>query len=141
MKTKIPLQIVELEDKNYHLIATSVFHDGTTGNWVLDTGASKTVFHKKLTSFFWELEGEHEEIHSAGIGEQALETSLATLKPFRMGNYEVARLKVALLDLTHINRLYSKATNFEICGLIGSDFLLKHKAVIDYKRKVLILNT
>jgi hypothetical protein len=46
-------------------------------------------------------------------------------------------MKVALLDLSHINELYKRATDLEICGLIGGDFLTKHHALIDYKRKIM----
>ena len=62
------------------------------------------------------------------------------MNTFYLGRLKVENLKVALIDLSHINQLYYKATNLEICGLIGGDFLLKHKAVIDYKKKVLQLS-
>ena len=32
-----------------------------------------------------------------------------------------------------------KFTDKRVAGLIGSDFLLKHKAIIDYKRRELVL--
>jgi len=43
MRYKISLQIIELEDQNYHLVTSSVFPDKTTGYWIVDTGASKTA--------------------------------------------------------------------------------------------------
>ena len=141
MKIKIPLQLVELETGNFHLIATGTFPDGTTGNWAVDTGASKTVFDKNLASFYSVLPGAEEEIHSAGIGEKPVETILGFLSAFSLGKFKTGKMKVALLDLSHINELYKKATNLEICGLIGGDFLSKHKAVIDYKRKIMVLRS
>ena len=48
-------------------------------------------------------------------------------------------LDVALIDLSHINDLYHHAAARTICGLIGSDLLVKYKAVIDYSRLKLTL--
>lgn len=132
---------MELEDDNYHLVVQSVFEDETTGFWVVDTGASKTVFDKNLNEQYVISEEEADQLHTAGIGEKPIETSLALLKPFSLGKLNLENLKVALLDLTHINKLYSKATSLQICGLLGGDFLMKHQAEIDYRKKIMILQT
>lgn len=139
MRIKIPMQIVELEADNYHLIVSSVFSDGVSVNWVIDTGASKSVFDKILDEYYSVLEDESDEIHTAGIGEEPLDTSMALLRTVQIGKLKTEEMKVALLDLSHINELYSKTTNLKICGLIGGDFLMKYKASIDYKKQVLIL--
>ena len=141
MRIKVPLQIVELDPDNYHIIITGSFFDGETGNWIIDTGASKTVFDKNLVEYYSVLEGESDEIHTAGIEEQPQEISLALLKYVRFGKFNVEDFKVALLDLSNINRLYSKATNLKICGLIGGDFLMKYGAVINYKKNRLTFNS
>lgn len=140
MRIKITLQIIELEEQNFHISIQCRFYDGTAGTWIIDTGASKSVFDKSSIDFYSEA-GEEEEIHSAGISDQPLKSSIAVLKPLQFGHFKVVEMKVALLDLSHINDLYKKASNIEICGLIGSDFLLRYKAVIDYKKKLLILKT
>ncbi|SHJ11702.1 Aspartyl protease [Tangfeifania diversioriginum] len=139
MKITVPLQIIELEDDNYHLVISSVLPDGNQGLWVVDTGASKTVFDKTLSENFSTDNQGTEEVHTAGIGENPIETETGRLQSFLLGKMKVENLRVALLDLSHINTFYSKATNLKICGLIGSDFLLKHQATIDYKKKLLRL--
>ena len=139
MRIKIPIQIIELESDNFHLIISSGFSDGTHANWVIDTGASKSVFDKNLVDKYFILENESDEIHSAGIGEKPLETSLAQLKTLHLGKLKIENMKVALLDLSHKNELYLKATNLKICGLIGSDFLMRYQAVIDYRKQALLL--
>lgn len=139
MKIKIPLRLIELEDNNFHLVAESVLPDNKTGFWIVDTGASKTVFDKNLSENFNEVESSPEEIHTAGIGEKPLESSVGCLKTFTLGKLQVGQMRVALLDLSHINNYYSKATNLKICGLLGSDFLQSHEAVVDYKKKRLVL--
>ena len=55
------------------------------------------------------------------------------------GKYKIEILKVALFNLKYINEFYHRVIRLKICGLIGSDFLLKHKAVINYKKKVFVL--
>lgn len=140
MRIKIPINIIELEADNYHILISGEFSDGRNGNWVIDTGASKTVFDKSLNELYEKLEGETDEIHTAGIGDEPQQISLAVLKFVQIGKLSIENLNVALLDLSHINKLYSKSTDMEICGLIGSDFLMKYKAVIDYKKRVLFLN-
>jgi len=138
MRITIPIQIIELEENNYHIHITSVFYDGKIGNWIIDTGASKTVFDKNKADYYNNSD-ETEELHSAGVGEKPLETSLAFLKPLEIGKLKIENMKVALLDLERINELYSKTTNIEICGLLGGDFLVKYKAVIDYRKSTLVL--
>lgn|SRR5690606_2480356 len=141
MKFKIPLQIVELEDDNYHLVVQSVFDDKSTGFWVVDTGASKTVFDKNLENLYFSEEENTDQLHTAGIGDKPIETTVAVLNLFSLGKLKVEKLKVALLDLTHINKLYSKATNLHICGLLGGDFLMKYQALIDYPKKTMTLRS
>ncbi|SHF54516.1 Aspartyl protease [Mariniphaga anaerophila] len=141
MKIKVPLQVVELEDDNFHLVVNSFFADGTSGFWVVDTGASKTVFDKNLHSFYESEESGSDQLHTAGIGDKPIETTIAYLLPFSLGKLKVKHLKAALLDLSHINKLYSKVTSLKICGLLGGDFLMHHKAVIDYKKKIMVLQT
>jgi hypothetical protein len=139
MKIKIPLQVVKLEEGNYHLVISGKLSDEKVAYWAVDTGASKTVFDKNLQNHYFP-EISTEEIHSVGIGENPMICQNAILKPFLLGNFKVENLNVAIINLSSINKYYSRAANFEICGLIGGDFLMKHKAVIDYKRKIITLN-
>lgn len=140
MKFKIPLELIELEECNYHITVSCRFANGREGLWIIDTGASKTVFDEALRDLYDLVESDEEiKIQSAGIGEGKLETSLGQLHGFSFSNFTMETLNVALIDLSHINKLYYHVAAREICGLIGSDFLLGHKAVIDYRKMLLIL--
>lgn len=139
MRYKIPIRIVELESDNYHLIVESDFADGEKGNWVIDTGASKTVFDKNLAHQFAECDEIGEELHAAIANETPMQTTFAHLEFMQFGKVKLNNLKVALLDLDHINTLYEETCGMKICGLLGSDILFQYKAVIDYKKKHLIL--
>lgn len=139
MRYKIPIKIVELESGNYHLLVESVFADGKKGFWVIDTGASKTVFDKNLSRYFIDDNETGEELHGAMPTETPLESTIGTLGKVRFEKFELKNAKVALLDLDHINALYDRTCGIKICGLLGSDVLVKNEALIDYKRKLLVL--
>lgn len=140
MKYVIPISLVELEAENYHITLSCIFNNDAEGLWIIDTGASKTVFNQSLKELYElvEMDG-NTQIQSAGIGIGHLDTYLGRLMPFMMGSYSVEPLHVALIDLSHINKLYFQTTQKEICGLIGSDFLLERKAVIDYGKLELVM--
>lgn len=135
MKYSAPLELIPLEEGNYHLGLSCKFLNGEKGLWIIDTGASKTVFHKSLERFYSPADTENQPvIQSAGIGSGLFDTTMGILHPFFIGKLRIASLKVALIDLSHINKLYFHHTEREICGLIGCDFLLEKKAIIHYGR-------
>lgn len=135
MRYSVPLELIPLEEGNYHIGLSCKFLHGEKGLWIIDTGASKTVFHKSLEKFYIPEYRENQPvIQSAGIGSGFLDTSMGILHPFFIGKLRIASLKVALIDLSHINQLYFHQTEREIYGLIGCDFLLENKAIIHYGR-------
>lgn len=138
-KHKIKLQLIELEYNNYHLIAPVLFDNGESGYWVIDTGASKTVFDLNLKQLY-DADGEStDQIHTAGINDEPLQTASGIVHPFILGKLHLKNVKVALLDLAHINDYYLKTANIKICGLLGGDFLMKYNSVISFKKEKLIL--
>lgn len=139
MSFKIPIEIIELEHQNYHLLLSSVFNDGSVAKWVIDTGASKTVFDQNLSDFYQSINGSEEELHSAGFQDHPIKSSLAMLNSFSIGKLRIEDMKVAIMDLSHINALYSKYSQQPVCGLLGGDFLIRYNAVIDYRKKSLVL--
>lgn len=139
MAYKIPIEVIEIETNNFHLLATARFADGFFGKWVIDTGASKSVFDRNLEAYFQVVEGESEDLHSAGIHTEPIKSSAGIVAPFSFSAMKVEHLKVALLDMKHINELYAATTDEEICGLLGSDFLLRHQAIINYRKKIMLL--
>ena len=139
MRYKVPIEIVELEKENYHLVVSSVFKDGSKGKWVIDTGASKSIFDQNLHELYRPLDGMSEELHSAGFNDKPIKSAVAQLDSFSLGNFEIKEMKVAIMDLSHINALYLKTTQLNICGLLGGDFLMKYRVVIDYRKKRMVL--
>ncbi len=139
MKTILPIDIVTLgEDNSYHLFVSGTIN-GRKYDLLIDTGASHTIFDSTLIPETPADERGGQEIQSAGIHAGELKSSIGHIKKFKLGDLKRVDWTVILIDLTHVNDLYKKFTSKRVAGLIGSDFLLKHKAIIDYKKKELVL--
>ena len=139
MKTVLPIDIVTLgEDNSYHLFVSGSIN-GRKYDLLIDTGASHTIFDAALIPEAPADERKGQEIQSAGIHAGELKSSIGHIKKFKLGDLKRANWTVVLIDLTHVNDLYRKFTDKRVAGLIGSDFLLRHKAIIDYKRRELVL--
>ena len=139
MKTILPIDIVTLgEDNSYHLFVTGSIN-GQKYDLLIDTGASHTIFDAQLIPEVPAAEIQGQEIQSAGIHAGELKSSIGRISKFKLGDLKRVGWTVVLIDLTHVNDLYRKFTDKRVAGLIGSDFLLRHKAIIDYKKHELVL--
>jgi hypothetical protein len=135
---EIPLQIIELENNNYHILIEGSFDDGTSACWIIDTGASKSVLNSNLSQFYELIESDNDEDYqSAGINQGMMETSVGKIPNLHFGNLVIANQKVALIDLNHVNEIYEKYTSYKIAGLLGGDILMQYKCTIDYERKII----
>ena len=56
-----------------------------------------------------------------------------------LGRHQVGKHTFVLLDLSHINETLQSQGAKKIDGIIGADFLIKHKASIDYRTRKLSL--
>lgn len=138
-KYSIPIQLVELEQENFHILIETTFGDQHSVKWAIDTGASKTVFDINRKEYYELAQIQPEEIQSAGISESQIETKAGQLNTMLLADMEFTDIEVALIDLQHVNNLYQQFTDETLVGLIGSDFLVKHQAIIDYKKLTLTL--
>jgi len=139
MKTILPIEIVTLgEENSFHLFVGGSIN-GQNYDLLIDTGASHTIFDASLIPEAPSNEVVAHEIQSAGIHAGELKTGIGHIKKFKLGELKYVDWTVVLIDLTHVNNLYGKFSDKRVAGLIGSDFLLKHKAIIDYKKRELVL--
>lgn len=136
-ETALPVSIMKISD-GYHLVV-NVKIEGKKARLVLDTGASSTIFDKKRllklqVEFFIQ-----EEINKAQTASGEIEQSYTQIKSLKLNELVINDSKVALMDLRELNNTY-KAHNLQpIDGILGSDILVKHKAVIDLQQKELYL--
>ena len=113
---------------------------GKEANFLLDTGASRSVFDPKtISSFIENLTFEKKEGMTAGVGSSDLESATFRIDVFSLGDMEILDYEAVALDLENIHEMYGKLGLPHIDGIIGGDLLRHHKAVINYRNKKLRL--
>ena len=109
---EIPINIISIEGDGFHLIAEGLIN-GKSARFVVDTGASRTVFDKeRVLDYIDNPEFSEKDGISAGIGGTDISSFISNV------NNSYAMLNIPPVD-----------------GVIGGDLLYKHKAVISYKLK------
>lgn len=140
-KNKINIIAEEIEKKNYHLFI-EIKIGKRTSRLLVDTGASKTVFDShQVLKFVKKKKLKTHATKSVGLGVSEVETKVVKLKELKFGRLKVSKMEVAVLDLSHVNQSYSQLELPNIDGVLGSDFLMKYKAVINYKKSTILLES
>ncbi len=138
-KTILPIQLLFIEDAGYHLLIKAKVNSKTV-TMLIDTGASKTVFDKgRLLRITDEDNFETLDKLSTGLGTSMMETQSTHLKKFQIGKLLITDYETIVIDLSHVNLTYAKLDLPAIDGVLGSDLMVKHHAVIDYRKKELKL--
>lgn len=134
MLTIIPIKILKLDD-GFHLLV-NIRINGKPARMLIDTGASKTVFDKNRISRF--LKEEKFETHdklSTGLGTSDMKSHLVVIKRLNIGKLEIKNYISVVIDISHVNVAYSQMKQKPIDGVLGSDILKQHKALIDFGKK------
>ena len=114
---------------------------GKEANFLIDTGASRSVFDPKtISSFIDDLTFEKKEGITAGVGGSDLESSTFRIDVFSIGDMEIRDYEGVALDLDNVHELYGKLGLPHIDGILGGDLLKRHKAIINYKSKKIRFN-
>lgn len=139
MISKIPFKVLNLDGEGFHLML-KIKINGKLANVIIDTGASKTVFDKtRIAKYVKDTRFDEHEKLSSGLGTNTMTSQLTTLKKLQIGEVVLSDYKTVLLDLSHVNNSYESIGLKPVEGVLGSDVLLNHRAVIDYENKVLKL--
>ena len=139
MKTEIPIKILKLDD-GFHILV-NIRVNGKPARVLIDTGASKTVFDKtRIKNFLNEEKLESHDKLSTGLGTSTMKSHLLAVQKITLGKLEIKNYKTVVIDLNHVNTAYGQMKQQPIDGVLGSDILKKHKAVIDYGSKKLALS-
>ncbi len=135
----VPLILLSIENDGFHIMVKGSIN-GKPANFLLDTGASRSVFdQERIQKFLFNAEFEQNERLSAGLGTSSMPTLIATIGQIAIGDFKVNDYKAVLIDLLHVHLSYQELNLPEIDGVIGGDILFHHKAVINYKTKTLKL--
>ncbi|HAP17964.1 MAG TPA: hypothetical protein DCR38_09420, partial [Butyricimonas virosa] len=74
-----------------------------------------------------------------GVCGEINEVQLVNITALQIGDHTIENVHAAVIDLQYVNSLYDKHLQRRVAGLLGSDFLVRHEAVIDYGNKELRL--
>ena len=136
---EVPLQLLDIEGEGFHIMVKGMIH-GKEANFLIDTGASRSVFDPKtISNFIDDIQFEKKEGLTAGVGSSDLESATFKIDTFSLGALEITNYEAVALDLENIHEMYGKLGLPRIDGIIGGDLLKRYKAVINYRSKKLRL--
>ena len=132
---EIPINIISIEGDGFHLIAEGCIN-GKTARFVVDTGASRTVFDKnKILNYINNPEFSEKEGISAGIGGTDISSFIFNIEELSFGELKIKDYQAVAMDLSNVNDSYALINLPPIDGVLGGDLLVKYKAVISYRLK------
>jgi len=141
MKIQIPIKLLKIADDGYHL-QMHITLNGKKANVIIDTGASRTVFDTTRIKKFVKTKAEKiKDKLSTGLGTSTMQGHEVEIETLGIGKLKIKNYKTVLLDLSHVNNSYKQIKIKPIDGVLGSDILKKHKAVIDYAKRKLSLKS
>lgn len=141
MKAEIPLQLIEGQQGMVSHIAIEVLVNKRTALFIIDTGASNTVFDTGFAAKFGLIPDHDYGYEKAiGLGSHDLQSSVARARSFEAGSLRLKQFPFVLLDLQIINQTFHEAGGPVIHGILGTDIFLSCKAVISYKKGRILLS-
>ena len=136
---EVPIQLLDIEGEGFHIMVRGMIHC-KEASFLIDTGASRSVFDPKtITAFIEDIQFEKKEGLSAGVGSSDLESATFVIDRLGIGALEITDYEGVALDLENIHEMYGKLGLPHIDGIIGGDLLRRHKAVINYRSRKLRL--
>ena len=119
--------------KSNHIICRARIN-GVSAQLLIDTGASNSCINVQLQEHF-KLRVKGYSFDAAGAGRDKMEAIASRKAKLQLGRHAVGKMGFILIDLTHINKILESQGVVSIEGILGADFLKKHKASIDYRNK------
>ena len=127
---------IRLSSKSGHII-TKALINGHTGRFIIDTGASATCINNAMSEKF-QLESENMN-QQIGTASGSLTPQIAYNNSMQLGDWTDNDCSLLTMDMTFINQALKAERMRAIQGLLGADFLIKSKAIIDYSSKKIYL--
>lgn len=130
---EIPIQLLDIEGDGFHIMVQGRIN-GKEANFLIDTGASRSVFDLvTMSEFIDDPLFQKKEGITAGVGSSDLESSTFDIESIEIGDMEIKHYQAVAIDLENIHETYEKIHLPKIHGIIGGDILVKHKAIINYR--------
>lgn len=138
---EIPINIINIEGDGFHLIAEGMINN-KPARFVVDTGASRTVFDKdRILNYIDNPEFNEKEGISAGIGGTDISSFIFNIEELSFGNLKINDYQAVAMDLSNVNNSYAMLKLPPVDGVLGGDLMKKYQAVINYKLKKMRLTT
>ena len=118
-----------------HITAT-ISVNGKPCVFLIDTGGGATLIDKSKRQKFG-LEASKTGDYAAGIG--SVSALVRTSATFQINGYDIEEKDLYLMDISYINSEFRKNHARLVDGVLGTDFLDKYGAVIDYAQQRLYL--
>ena len=132
---EIPINIISIEGDGFHLIAEGLINN-KPARFVVDTGASRTVFDKdRILNYIDNPEFNEKEGISAGIGGTDISSFIFNIEELSFGNLKINDYQAVAMDLSNVNNSYAMLKLPPVDGVLGGDLMKKYQAVINYKLK------
>ena len=118
-----------------HITAT-LSVNGKPCIFLIDTGGGATLIDKSKKYKFG-LEASKTGDYAAGIGSVSALTKTSAI--LQINGYDIEENDLYLMDISYINSEFRKNHARQVDGVLGTDFLDKYKAIIDYSMCKLFL--
>ncbi len=118
-----------------HITATLSLN-GKPCIFLIDTGGGATLIDKSKRNKFG-LEASKTSDYAAGIG--SVSALVRTSATFQINGHDMEEKDLYLMDISYINSEFRKNHSRQVDGVLGTDFLDKYDAVIDYSKRKMFL--
>lgn len=127
---------IRIAPKSGHIITKAIIN-GYAGRFIIDTGASASCVNRDLdTAFSLETLAMQKSI---GTASGSLQPSISHGNKLELGDWCSEQTTLLSMDMSFINNALKTEGMRAIQGLLGADFLISAKAIIDYNQQVIYL--
>jgi hypothetical protein len=124
-------------EKNIPFIPVTL--NGVSTMMMLDTGAGRCIIDlNQINQFNFELKETTQQIH--GVGGSNINWEVTNCDKIEISGIQY-ETKLTASNISNVVRLVEMASGIKIAGVIGSDFMTNHNAVIDFKQNKFFLVT
>jgi predicted aspartyl protease len=127
---------IRLSSKSGHIV-TKARINGYEGRFIIDTGASASCINQEMYKEF-KLETQFMD-RSIGTASGSLRPRISHNNTLELGDWSDQDSTLLSMDMNYINNALKTEGMKSIQGLLGADFLITAKAVIDYRGKKIYL--
>ena len=133
-------QSIRMSRDDFGLNFVPVRINGHQGLFLVDSGASHTVIDHRFAKRCIRRMTESD-MRLAWLGSEDTQAKEGIVEEIQVGNYRrIGPFKAHILNLDAINQAPARQRTIRMDGIIGADFFITHRAMIDYQSNALFFN-